>query len=312
MRASIRLGFIPSSDCAPLVVAQEKGFFREHGLRVELSREVSWATVRERVAVGALDGAHMLAPLALAATFGLGGVTAPIIAPMALNLDGAAVALAQRFDPGRPASGRERPTTFAVVYPYSSHNYLLRDWLAAFGLAAEAQILVASPPRMVEMLGQGVIDGFCAGEPWASTAVAAGYGRIAVRASEHWGRTPDKVLGLRKAWTQDHTATTLALVAALLEAAAWCDQPGNRLELATILARPGYVGTDPAVIAQGLDDIIFHRDEANAPKPAHGAWLLGQMARWGQAPSDMEESGLAACVYRPDIYLAARRLHEGA
>lgn len=312
MSASIRLGFIPSSDCAPLVVAQEKGLFRERGLRVELSREVSWATVRERMAVGALEGAHMLAPLALAATFGLGGVTAPIVAPMALNLDGAAVALARRFDPNRPAAGRERPTTFAMVYPYSSHNYLLRDWLAALGLEADAQILVAPPQRMVEMLGQGVIDGFCAGEPWASAAVAAGHGRIAVRASEHWGRTPDKVLGLREAWTKAHAATTLALVAALLEAAAWCDQPDNHSELASILARPGYVGADAAIIAQGLHDIIFHRDEANAPKLAHGTWLLGQMARWGQAPSDMEESGLAACVYRPDIYLAARRLQSGS
>lgn len=310
MSPPIRLGFIPASDCAALVVAQERGFFRERGLTVELSREVSWATLREKVTADALDGAHMLAPLALASTFGLGGPESPILVPLALSLDGAAVVLAPRFEAA--AKGRERPGTFGVVYPYSSQNYLLRDWLAASGLAAGAQVLTAPPPRMAVMMAQGEIDGFCAGEPWVGAALAEGQGAVAVRASEHWGRTPDKVLGLREAWAQAHGATTLALVAALLDAAAWCDLPEHRTELAAILARPSYVGVDQGVIAQGLGEIIFHQGEANAPKVAHGVWLLGQMARWGQAPFDMEDSELAARVYRPDIYAAARRLQSGS
>lgn len=304
---TVRLGFIPASDSAPLIAAQELGLYQAHGVTVDLRREASWATIREKVTVGALDGAHLLAPIALAAALAANGQP-PILAPMALNLDGPAVTLAKRIDPARAsAAARQRPLTMAVVYPYSSHNYLLRDWLVAAGVdpGRDVRLQVVPPPRMPALLAEGAIDGFCASEPWNAVAVASGAGRIAIRASEHWGRTPDKVLGLGAVWAAHNQPVLLKLVAALVEAAAWCDDPGNRADLARILARPAYVDAPADLIASGLGDIIFHRDGANTPKPAHGAWLLGQMARWGQAPADLEDGPLAGDVYRPDLYRAA-------
>ncbi|MEO8113948.1 MAG: CmpA/NrtA family ABC transporter substrate-binding protein [Phenylobacterium sp.] len=314
MTASLRLGFVPLSDSAPLVVAQEKGFFAAQGLKVALSREVSWATVRDKVAVGALDGAHMLAPLALAATLGAGSDPVPMIAPLALNLDGPAVTLSARLDPaglgGLVARRRDEGAsilTFAVVYPYSTHNYLLRAWLAEAGIDPDrdVRLTVAAPSRMAELLAGGAIEGFCAGEPWNAVAVASDAGRVAVRASQLWGRTPDKVLGVTRAWGEANPEVLAALIRALCTAAAWVEAPENRAELVGVLARPAYVDARPALIAAGLDDIIFHRDGANEPRPEHAAWLIGQMVRWGQVAADVDAESAAAQVYRPDLYQAA-------
>ncbi|MBB3889955.1 NitT/TauT family transport system ATP-binding protein/nitrate/nitrite transport system substrate-binding protein [Phenylobacterium haematophilum] len=319
----LRLGFVPLTDSAPLVVAKERGFFEAEGLKVELSREVSWATIRDKVAVGALDGAHMLAPLALAATMGAGSEPTPMIAPMALNLNGAAVTLSTRLTSAPGENGeamalakliaRRRKEgasllTFAVVYPYSVHNYLLRDWLAAAGVDPDNDIrlTVAAPSRMAELLADGIIEGFSAGEPWSSVAVALGAGRVAVRASQLWGRAPDKVLGVTQEWADENGEVLTRLLRALITAAAWCDAPEHRGELSGLLAGAPYVDAPRAAIAASLDDVIFHRDGANAPRTAQAAWLLGQMARWGQVAADAETSSVAGQVYRLDLYEAAR------
>ncbi|WP_312166034.1 CmpA/NrtA family ABC transporter substrate-binding protein [Phenylobacterium sp.] len=320
MSEVLRLGFVPLTDSAPLVVARERGFFEAQGLQVELSREVSWATIRDKVAVGALDGAHMLAPLALAATLGVGSEPTAMVAPVALNLNGAAVTLSARLSAAtgegqalakliaRRRKEGASPLTFAVVYPYSVHNYLLRDWLAAAGVDPDRDIrlTVAAPSRMAGLLADGVIEGFCAGEPWNSVAVSSGAGRVAVRASQLWGRAPDKVLGVTQDWAEANGEALAGLVRALIGAAAWCDAPEHRAELAGLLAGRQYVDAPRAAIAASLDDVIFHRDGANAPRPAQAAWLLGQMARWGQVAADAETSGVAAQVYRLDLYEAAR------
>lgn len=315
-RGELRLGFVPLNDAAPLVVAQEKGFFAAEGLAVELNREASWATVRDKVAVGALDGAHMLAPLALAATLGAGSDPVPMIAPLALNLDGPAVTLSTRLDAaglGRLVARRREEgasvLTFAVVYPYSTHNYLLRAWLAEAGIDPDRDIrlTVAAPSRMAELLAGGVIEGFCAGEPWNAVAVAAGAGRVVVRASQLWDRTPDKVFGLTRTWAEAHPQALAALIRALSAAAAWVEAPENRAELVGVLARPAYVDVRPELIEAGLDDIVFHRDGANAPRIEHAAWLIEQMVRWGQVAADVDAGAVAAQVYRPDLYEAAIR-----
>lgn len=323
MSEVLRLGFVPLTDSAPLIVAKERGFFEAQGLQVELSREVSWATIRDKVAVGALDGAHMLAPLALAATLGVGSEPTPMIAPLALNLNGAAVTLSTRLSAAASDGGegqalakliaRRRkegasPLTFAVVYPYSTHNYLLRDWLTAAGVDPnrDIRLTVAAPSRMAGLLADGVIEGFSAGEPWNSVAVSSGAGRVAVRASQLWGRAPDKVLGVTQDWAEANGDALAAMVRALIAAAAWCEAPQHRAELAGLLAGPQYVDAPRAAIAAGLDDVIFHRDGANAPRPAQAAWLLGQMARWGQVAADAETSSVAGQVYRLDLYEAAR------
>lgn len=315
----LRLGFVALNDAAAMIVADALGLFADEGLAVELVREVSWATVRDKVDVGVLDGAHMLAPMALATA--AGGELKPLVVPMALNLNGPAVTLSSRLtgvvEPDGTAAGLARlvarrraegasPITLAVVFPYSTHNYMLRDWLSRAGVDPDrdVRLTVAPPARMAELLASGVVEGFCVTEPWGAAAVASGAGVTAVRASRLWPRTPDKVLAVTEAWAAEHPDALQALLRALLRAAAWAET--NRPELAAILAQPHYVGAPARVIAASLADMIFHTDAANAPDPAHAAWLLEQMARWRHLPASADAAGIVARVYRPDLYEAAR------
>jgi nitrate/nitrite transport system substrate-binding protein len=274
----LRLGFIPLNDAAPLIVARELGLFEAEGLRVELSREASWANVRDKVAVGALDGGHMLAPMTLAASIGVGGERTPMTAPMALNLNGSAftvsTALAQAMravDPesmaehprtARPlarlvASRRafgERPLTFAVVFPYSMHAYELRYWLATAGIDPDhdLRLVVVPPPRMGERLKAGEIDGFCVAAPWNALAVSQGDGEIIAYASDIWRMGPDKVFGVTRHWGEANPQALQAVIRALLKAAAWADAPEHRGQVAAMLAQPAYVDAPEAIIRQSL------------------------------------------------------------
>ncbi|CAN7363282.1 CmpA/NrtA family ABC transporter substrate-binding protein [Phenylobacterium sp. LjRoot219] len=316
----LKLGFVPLNDAAPLIVAQERGFFDAEGVDVRLSREVSWATVRDKVAAGALDGAHMLAPIALATTLGMGGDPQPMIAPMALNRSGAAFALSRRLTAGmEPGESRqaglarliaqrraqgEPPLVFAVVFTYSTHSYLLRYWLAEAGIDPDhdVRITVAPPSRMASKLAAGELDGFCAGEPWSAVAEDEGLGEVAFRAFDIWRDGPEKILGVTAEWARRHPDTLQALLRALLKAAAWADEADNRPELAELLARPDHIGAPAASIVRSLPTTTFHRDAANAPLPVQAGWLLSQMMRWGQAPRDLDVAAVAAQVYRLDLY----------
>lgn len=316
----LKLGFVPLNDAAPLIVAKERGFFAAEGLQVELSREVSWATVRDKVAAGALDGAHMLAPIALATTLGAGGEPQPMVAPLALNRSGAAFTLSRRLTaamaPGeerRAALARliaarreqgEPPLVFAVVFTYSMHNYLLRYWLAEAGIDPDqdVRITVAPPSRMASKLAAGELDGFCAGEPWNAVAEDEGLGEVVFRAFDIWADGPEKVFGVTADWAQRHPQALQALLRALLKAGAWAEDPENRQQLAHLLAREDYVDAAAGSIARSLPTTSFHRGGANAPLPVQAGWLLSQMIRWGQAPRELDVRRIATEVYRLDLY----------
>ncbi len=324
--SSLTLGFIPLTDCAPLVVAEAKGFFADQGLDVTLSREASWATLRDKVTVGALDAAHMLAPMALAATAGAGGPVAPMIAPLALAVNGAGVTLSNRLSQALPMGARslqeiagalaafigqrraggEPPLTFAVVFPYSMHNYALRYWLAEAGvdLDRDVRLVVTPPPRMVEQLRTGQVDGVCVGAPWNAVATRGGLGRVALRTSQFWPAGPDKVLGAGAHFAEDDRLPPL--LRALVQAQAWCDVAEHRDELASLLAQPDYVGAAAEAIAPAIgDELIFHRDGAGVPRLEHARWFLAQMRRWNQIGAELDVDALIARVYRPDLALAA-------
>ncbi len=279
----VTLGFIPLVDCAPLAVAREKGFAEAEGLDLSLVKETSWANIRDRVALGHFDAAHMLAPMPIAASLGLGRPAEPMVAPIALGLGGNAVTLsadlfaameahrpegtgaARTFAPdamgaalaavvgARRAEGRP-PLTLAVVHPFSGHNYELRYWLAAAGLDPDrdVRLTVLPPSLMVDGLGERQVDGFCAGEPWNSLAVEAGTGVMVVTKSALWRQGPEKVLGLRAAFAERRPERVAALVRALHAAADWAGRDANRAELAALLARPDYVGEPASVIARTL------------------------------------------------------------
>lgn len=322
--ADLTLGFIPLTDCAPLIVAKAQGFFAEEGLEVALSREASWATIRDKVVVGALDGAHMLAPMALAEP--------SMLAPMALNQNGSAItvsvrlaAMLREIDPEGMAAplitaaplarliAQQKalgapPLTFAMVFPRSMHNYALRYWLAQAGIDPDrdVRLVVTPPPRMVEHLRSGMIDGFCVGAPWNAVAVDEGLGEVLIKASQLWPGGPDKVFGVTADWARHHPGELRAALRALIRASAWADEPGNHAELVALLSRPDHVGVEPEAIARALkSEIVFHRDAAGLPRREHALWFLSQMVRWGQVEPDLDLDAVADRVYRPDLFRAA-------
>ena len=346
-RSDLRLGFIPLNDAAPLIAAKAKGFFAGEGLDVVLSREASWANVRDKVAVGLLDGAHMLGPMPIACSLGLSGPATRMIAPFSLNLNGSAVtvsrALAEAMRAADPKGMATRPRTarplkaviearraagqplltFAVVFPFSMHNYELRYWLAEAGIDPDrdVRLVITPPPRMAERLASGEIDGFCVTAPWNAQAVADGSGEIMIYAAEIWRVGPDKVFGLTADWAERHPVTLQALLRGLLKGSAWCDEPANRAELGAILAGEGYLRASVEVISQSLvgsppyalgepgeaslDYVIYHRYAASFPWRSHAVWFLTQMRRWGQIGPEVDITATADAVYRPDLFRAA-------
>lgn len=343
-KTRLRLGMIPLLDAAPLVVAREQGFFARHGLDVALSVEASWATLRDKLAAGTLDAAHLLAPIPLAAELGLDGIGTPLLTGLSLNLNGntltvstslytsmglhappgpaAAGAALQRVLHADRAQGR-RKRVFAHVFPYSAHHYQLRYWLAACGMDPDhdVELVVIPPPLMVQSLRAGEIDGYCVGAPWGDVAEHAGLGRQLLSGHQIWNHGPEKVLGVTQAWAAAHPATHLALIASLIEAARWLDVPSHRVQAAQLLHAGHYLDAPLETLLAGLQapasanapgaGLVFHAGAAGFPWRSHAQWFLCQMQRWGQAAETLDVAAVAARVYRPDLYRqAAARLGE--
>ena len=334
----LRIGFVPLADCAPIVFAKERGYFRRHGLNVELSREVSWASLRDKVAAGALDAAQMLAPMPFAAALGLGGLELPICTGHSLGLGGNAITVSEALyrrladaDPdalaARPVSAtalrdlieRDRaagrpPLRFGIVFPYSTHDLELRYWLASAGIDPDRDVSlrVVAPPFMVQRLEEGLLDGYCVGEPWNALAAARRSGRALVTKHEIWNHAPEKVLGVAEAWLERHPATHRALLRALLEAAALIDEPDRRLEVAHVIAGESFVDAPVDVVYRSLAwagrggaGPVFHRNAATHPWISHATWLLSQMVRWGYVEKPIDLRATARRVYRPDLHREA-------
>ena len=277
-KSRLTLGFIPLTDCAPLAIAAEKGYFKQHGLDVTLAREASWANIRDKVALNALDGAQMLAPMPIAATLGSCVVKQPTITAFSLGLNGNAItvsnSLYDRLCQADPDAMSTSPVTaqalkkvidenkragqpaltFAMVFPVSNHNYQLRYWMASAGIDPDrdVRLIVIPPSHMVANLESGKIDGYCVGEPWNTRAVRTGVGRILISGYEIWNNSPEKVLGIKQSWAEKHPNTHQALIMALLEASAWIDQPENREEVIQLLAGDRYINTSIDDIAPAL------------------------------------------------------------
>ena len=321
-KPDVTLGFIPLTDCAPIVVAREKGFFSRHGLNVQLSREASWASIRDKVALGVHDAAHMLAGMPIASTLGVaGGAQVEMMTALSLDLNGNAITVSnelyrrmQAADPvamaEKPLSARAlrqvlaedraeglAPMTFAMVHPVSSHNYQLRYWLAAAGIDPERdlRLIVIPPSRMGANLRAGRIAGYCVGEPWNQAVVAEQLGVSLITGYEIWNNAPEKVLGVTAQWAEQFPNTHRAMIRALVEAAAWLDDPEHRSEAARLISA-----------AHSIPDFnVFHRYGANFPWRSHAIWFVTQMQRWGQVDRGVDARELAAQVYRPDIYREA-------
>ena len=336
-KTRIKVGFIPIIDCAAIVLAEELGAYERQGLEVEIRREVSWANVRDKLALGVLDASHILAPLPLALTLGIDSVSVPMINAMTLQVNGNGLTLSAKLwhemeevapelaGAGTPLDARAiaavvarrkaagaAPIVLASVFPYSVQNYMLRLWLSSGGVDPDRDVCltVVPPPHTVAYMSGGVIDGYCVGEPWNQRAQALGIGRIALTGPDIWRGMPEKVLGTTEAWANRHPNTLLALVKALIEACLWLDEPSNRAEAARLLSSPRYLNTPAEVISRTLELPGFHvfqRDAANFPWRSHADWFLAQMVLWKQASPDIDIKGTADRVYRTDIYRAAAR-----
>ena len=334
-RTTIRLGFVPLVDSAPLVMAKELGLFKKRGLRVVLEREPGWATVRDKIVMGReLDASHALVGQPFAASLGLGTVRRACLTGMVLNAHGNAVTISSTlWEMGiRDAAGlvrhlRERSEAgakrmcFGVVHPCSSHNFLLRSWLRRVGLKVgrDVEIVVVPPEMMERNLEKGNLVGFCAGEPWNSCAILHGSGWRLFASGELCATHPEKVLMVTRSFAEERKEEHTELLAALLDACHFCDVPENRKEIVSILARPEYVSVPEVIIANSLlgsfqcgfghtaetrDFHLFSRDPVNRPTLDKANWVLNQMRLCGVVDEARGRAvgSMISEIFREDIY----------
>jgi ABC-type nitrate/sulfonate/bicarbonate transport system substrate-binding protein len=344
MTEPLTIGFLPLVDACLPILAHEHGFAEEEGLALTFQRDVSWATVLDRLLYGHTDAAHLIAPLAIATTLGRGRPAQPLAAPFVLGLNGNAITLtpelaAKVAEPGRlgdpvavgaalAQEARARKAAgkrlhLGVVHRYSSHNYMLRYWLAASGIRPDddVEIVTVAPPFVADAMQTGEIDGACVGEPWNSAAVARGVGVIVLATAQIWRRGVEKVLAFRAPVLEARRPAAEALIRALRKAGSHFVDPANWETNAAILARPEYVNADPAlilgaisdrlVLVQGAEpvdypDFMFqHREAANFPWVSQAEWLYTQLVRWDHLAFSPEDAAAAARVFRPDVYRSA-------
>ncbi|NTF33041.1 CmpA/NrtA family ABC transporter substrate-binding protein [Rhizobium skierniewicense] len=341
----LRAGFIPLVDASVLIAAAEFGFAEREGLKLDLVKDVSWANVRDRLAFRQFDIAHMLSPMPVASMLDLGSNPSPTITPFSLGRGGNAITLSTRlFARMREVSGisetasaldnamalktllgemrtrGEDAPTFGVTYPFSSHNYEFRYWLAAGGINPDrdVKLVVVPPPLTSDALAAGAIDGFCVGAPWNMMASERGIGRIVAAKQDIWPSAPEKVVGMRPEWAEAQPEAVSRLLVALDAAARWCDDTQNRSALAGMLADTKYIAAPEQIIrqvlagrfsvdAQGNHRVIeryftFHDNFANYPRKSQALWIYSQMVRWGQANFTPQRAQAAASAYRSDLY----------
>ena len=328
----LKIAYSPLNDAALILVAEALGFYDSEGLNVTLIREANWSNIRDKLAYGMIDAAHILAPMPFAAALGLGPSMGRIIAPMALGANGNSVLVSAKLK-ARLEDGGKLDTSllgsarllareverrrkeglgrlvFAVPFTWSPHHFVLRHWVASAGLDPERQIqwIVVPPSRMADMVKDGVIDGFCSGSPWPQAAQLNGHGEILFSDPDYWTLKPEKVLGVRSSWAEANPEATIALTRALLRAGQWASAPAHREDLIRILARTASVNAPWKAIELALDGsgLTFDPQTATFPWISHAKWFMGQMVRWGMLSPDHDFDQLARHVYRPDLWREA-------
>jgi nitrate/nitrite transport system substrate-binding protein len=331
----VRVGFIPLTDCAPLVMAAVKGLDRRHGIRIVLSREPSWAAIRDKLLTGELDAAHALYGMVYGVQMGIGGPRQDMAVLMTLNRNGQAITLSRRLHAegvtsgeglARQIAGGARRHTLAQTFPTGTHALWLYYWLASLGVHPFRDInnVVVPPPRMVSSLSLGSIDGFCAGEPWNALAIEQQAGFTVATSQEIWREHPEKVLASTQAFVHDQPDAARALVMAVLEAARELDTPAGRDEAAQVLAQTAFVDVPVGLIRdrlQGRYDNglgrqwqceygmrFFGDGEVTYPWLSDGMWFLTQQRRWGMLAEAPDYAAVAARVNQIDLYREAAGL----
>jgi ABC-type nitrate/sulfonate/bicarbonate transport system substrate-binding protein len=333
----LRLGFVPLNDSAPIIMAQELGLFEKYNLKVKLCREAGWATIRDKMVYGELEAAHALGTMPISLTFGLNSIPCDCVTGLVLSLNGNAITLSQELWNRGVRDGRtlrnevfrlkgQKAMTFGVVSPLSSHNFLLRTWLAGHGVNPDrdVRIVTVPPPQMCLNLRAGNLDGYCVGEPWNSLAIQNGLGWCVATSCQLAPFHPEKVLMVQKRFATERAEEHVALLAALLEACAWCDDPANHPAMIRTLARPEYINVHESVLKAGFSSTfqfgngrsevlpeftVFHQHDANEPTLEKSAWVVNNLLHSGVLPDPSTFNANAARqTFRPDIYQQAVKL----
>lgn len=294
-RDRVSVGYLRLADSAPLILARESGLFTRYGLDVELVREVTWANLRDKLVVGKLDAAQMLAPLPMMTSYGAGGMRANMLTGLSMSLSGNAITLSgglwERMngslgsvsgdtviEPMETARGlaavlKGSPgglITLATVHAFSMHTFLLRLWLQAGGIDPDrdVRIIVLPPEQMCDSLARGIIDGFCVGEPWNTVAVQQGIGVVAAAGYHIWNNAPEKVLSVMESWHNQHPATHLRLRLAIMEASLQLRNPEHRARVAELLSQPDYLDMPVKALLPALSgEFVFSKNASPVAIP---------------------------------------------
>jgi len=333
--STIRFGIIALTDCAPIVMAHELGYFKKFGIDSVVSKEASWAVIRDKLSIGENQATHMLIGMPLASTMGLAGSPVkPMVIPWLLNRNGQAITLNNTLKKAgvkKPADvkplaaqakAKGEPLTFAMTFPAGTHAMWMRYWLAAGGINPDKDVnlITIPPPQMVANMKVDKMDGYCVGEPWNNRAIEDGIGYTVVTTQQMWKDHPEKVCAFTEEFAQKNPKTVSAVLKALYEASVWLDDLKNRPEQAAIVSRPTYINCPPeSLLPRLLGDydygdgrktkdenyMIFHSRNCNFPDPKYAKWWLSQFRRWGMVDSAPDYEGVAKQVMRTDLYTAA-------
>ena len=332
-KKAINIGFIPLTDCASVVMAEELGYFKKYGVDVNVVKQASWAAVRDGLLSGDLQASHLLYSLPLSVYTGIGGAAGKEI-PIAMVLDnnGQAITLSNALSAAAGGDlkktgaainamiAAKKAPTLAVTFPGGTHDIWIRYWLAAIGVPqSKVGIIVVPPPQMVANMKVGNMDGFCVGEPWGGVAVDQNIGFTALTSQQLWKNHPEKVLGLNKDFSTQ-TDEVKAVMRAILDASAWLDSLPNRRAASKVIAQQKYVNASESVIQARLegryalgagqgtkqylgDQMMFSRSaQTNAPRHAHAIWFMAQYVRFGLLKQAPDYQAVASKLLMTDLY----------
>ncbi len=331
----VKLGFIPLTDCSPLVMAKELGLFKKYGVEVVLTKETSWANVRDKILTGELDGAHCLYSMPFSVYTGVGGKAgSEMKIAMMLNVNGQAITLSNDFcgkvgfkqmnkvTPVVAAKLKaEKEVTFAMTFPGGTHDLWLRNWMSLAGLNQKAvKIITIPPPQMVANMKVGNMDGYCVGEPWGGVAVKQGIGFTQIASQDIWKDHPEKALVVNSEFSAKHKADLVKVMKAVMEACKWLDVPANRKKAASIIGKAPYVNAPAEVIESRLmgdynlgcnqgteiydnDYMLFHKGGmVNYPRNSYAIWAMAQFVRFGYLNDAPNYKAIADKLILQDLY----------
>ncbi len=331
----IHIGFIPLTDCAPIVMAKELGLFAKYGVEVEVTKEASWANVRDKLLTGELDAAHCLFTMPFSVYTGVGGKAgSEMKVAMILNNNGQAITLSKDFcgKVGFKQTNKvgpvvaeklkaEKEVTFAMTFPGGTHDLWLRNWLAAAGVSQKtSKIITIPPPQMVANMKVGNMDGFCVGEPWNGVAVKQNVGFTAISTQDIWKNHPENALVVNKQFSETRREELKAVMKAVMEACKWLDNPANRKKAASIIGKAPYVNAPADVIEARLtgvydlgcdqgqqiytdDFMLFHnKGFVNFPRKSHAIWAMNQYVRFEYLKEAPDYQAIADKLIMQDLY----------